>query len=101
MPFTPGPWKLNKSRDGKKIVIKGNSSDYFIDLTCLVDSDDKDQETAQANAYLIVAAPELLAFAKTILKRYDDNPEQSLNSTITQHEISTLRQLVSEATKEP
>lgn len=58
---TPGPWKAKKSSGGKYIAISGSASDYFVDLDCEVDSDDKDQEIAEANAALIAAAPDLLA----------------------------------------
>ena len=64
---TPGPWSLLKSSgDGKRQYVTSSCGDYFLDLRCEVDSDDRDYDTAIANARLIAAAPDLLAACETI-----------------------------------
>ncbi len=66
MPHTPGPWRIGYTGDRKRILIEGSCPDYFFNLSCAVDCDDADQETAEANARLIAAAPELLSAAEAI-----------------------------------
>lgn len=66
MPHTPGPWTMKNTGDGKSIFVTGSANDYFVNLDCEIDSDDKDGETAEANARLIVAAPELLDALKMV-----------------------------------
>lgn len=55
---------------------------------------------AEANARLISASPELLAFAETILELYEDNSQQSLN-VLTPEDIIVLRAIIAKAKKEP
>lgn len=55
--YTPGPWQAELSGDRKRWGISGNA-DYYINLDCKVDRDDKDNDTADANARLIKAAPD-------------------------------------------
>jgi hypothetical protein len=64
---SPGPWTLRKSGDGKCISITGSAANYWVDLDCEVDSDDKDLDVAMANARLIAAAPDLLIVAEEFL----------------------------------
>lgn len=57
---TPGPWIIDpKSHWDKEIGIE-QKADGWKRFRCEVDYDDCDPETAEANARLIAAAPELL-----------------------------------------
>lgn len=67
---TPAPWSLRKSGDGKAIWID-NQGDGWHRMSCEVDSDDCDYDTAMANALLIAAAPDLLAACKLAKQRFD------------------------------
>lgn len=50
---TPGPWKIGNIRPGDKVIrIEPDAA--------IVDYDDVNQDEAQANAYLIAAAPDML-----------------------------------------
>lgn len=65
---TPGPWQhIEKSGDGKRIIIESHLDGTWERMTCEVDSDDCCSETAMANARLIAAAPELLSALSQII----------------------------------
>lgn len=72
--FTPGPWPISETGDGKRIIIGDGlvegPSGYEV---AEVYSDDCPREVAQANALLISAAPELLDFATWVADRGGDN----------------------------
>ena len=57
---TPGPWTLQARRGGDKEIGIYAEGDGWHSLRCVVDSDDCDIPTAEANARLITAAPDLL-----------------------------------------
>jgi len=70
---TPGPWEISKWT--KRFAIEA-SSDNYRGLMCEVHREDFDPETAEANARLIAAAPEMLEMLKNIAAgRYDGAPD--------------------------
>lgn len=65
--FTPGPWPMKNTGDGKRIIIGEGlvegPNGYEV---AEVYSDDCPREVAEANARLIAAAPDLYDFVATI-----------------------------------
>jgi hypothetical protein len=59
---TPGPWKCERSGDGKYYLVGDGQSSWGTHVA-EVYSDDTDKHEAAANARLIHASPELLAYA--------------------------------------
>lgn len=67
---TPGPWAITRRwADGKRIIVEGNQEDWFR-LEAHVVCDDCDTDTAEANARLIAAAPDLLEACKAMLRTH-------------------------------
>ena len=64
---SPGPWELSRTGDGKAYIITGAADDYWVNLDCEVDSDDKDGDVAEANAFLVAAAPDYFAGVEQML----------------------------------
>lgn len=68
-PFTPGPWIYREAKDAKTPIsadVQGPHGSFIADCGS--------HETADANARLIAAAPELLDAAKEVLRQLD-SPE--------------------------
>ena len=68
---TPGPWTVDYTDDhlrlyaGDLLIVEVNGSTEHIEVRGL------DEETTQANAWLIAAAPDLLAALERILARLE------------------------------
>jgi hypothetical protein len=69
---TPGPWNLHARTDADKEILVEQIGDGYGRLECRVSCDDCDVETADANARLIAAAPELLEAAQLIVNNLHD-----------------------------
>ena len=83
---TPGPWPMQRTGDGKRIIIgKGlveGPNGYEV---AEVYSDDCPYELAEANARLIAAAPDLLAAVKELVNWWEidgGNLDRSLSTAL-------------------
>ena len=83
VPFTPGPWFVSseKTRD-EDIVIWSDGGEWeiaYVRSDCGNHPDDQAQVESEANARLIMAAPDLLESLEAVLadlqEAYDRNPE--------------------------
>lgn len=61
---TPGPWRVDPTGDIGPWII-GDSEDFIADCNC---NNSIEDETTEANARLIAAAPDLLECVKEALK---------------------------------
>ena len=71
MPHTPGPWNMQKREPGDKTIFVSQPADGYHRLRAEIDCDDCDTETAEANARLIAAAPELLEACKLLIEVFN------------------------------
>ena len=87
MPHTPRPWNMQKREPGDKTIFVSQPADGYHRLRAEIDCDDCDTETAEANARLIAAAPELYEACKKAAygthhpackckREYSANPER-------------------------
>ncbi len=71
--WTPGPWPIEKTGDGKRILVGVGLIDgprgYDV---AEVYSDDCDWDEAEANAHLIAAAPELADATARLIAAFDE-----------------------------
>ena len=63
---TPGPWEINKMTATYKIPIYGPHDTWICSMDAGIDA-----HTAQANARLIAAAPDLLEACKNLLRQFE------------------------------
>jgi hypothetical protein len=54
------------------MIAGSSSSDYYLDLHCEIDNDDKDGDTAAANARLIVASPDADRILRHLMDHLDN-----------------------------
>ena len=69
---TPGPWVIDHRRDWDKEIGIRQSGNGWHRFACQVDYDDCDPCTAEANANLVAAAPDLLAAAEKLMRAADE-----------------------------
>ena len=92
---TPGPWKCDKSGDGKWWTIGRGQSTWGTHVA-EVHRDDIDREEAEANCRLILLAPELLEEAKQSLFSLELALESHGYLTTREHErVARLKRLIS------
>lgn len=65
---TPGPWK-SRVVNGKRCVVQSGSQCLLPGCVAVIDTDG-DHPTAQADAQLIAAAPDLLNACKAMLRAF-------------------------------
>lgn len=85
MNYTPGPWK------DKEVSIARQDKAHFR-LSFLVSSSEERMNEAEANAYLIAAAPDLLEAAVYVM----ENLLQE-SAEVWEHEIAHLRYAINKA----
>jgi hypothetical protein len=82
---TPGPWKATLAY-GYRIEAAGGKIVAKLPTHCPLTGEDP------ANAYLIAAAPDLLAVCRAVLEHADSNPD------IPDHDKQMLRDAIAQAT---
>jgi hypothetical protein len=75
MSHTPGPWEVDAT--GWPIIVNGPEDENGLDMVCFIEaadvnSDGYQSHTAEANARLIAAAPELLAALQQCIAWIDE-----------------------------
>lgn len=93
--FTPEPWKLRKSGDGKRIRISAPGDGYHR-LSCDIDGDDCDSDTAMANARLLLAAPKMYAALKQFVAECDSAPSADKAPMMAREALDTVEGKVSQ-----
>ena len=69
---TKGEWKVNLCGDTRSIINTNEKS--LVDVWYALSDNFPSKDEGKANAKLIAAAPELLAFAIEMVKRYPNSP---------------------------